>query len=318
MMKNKNNLFILIGPTAIGKTALSIELAKRMNGEIISADSMQIYKFMDIGSAKITKEEMEDIPHHLIDIVLPNEEFTVANFKDRSIELIKDINSRGKLPIVAGGTGLYINSLVYNLNFAQVAPNDELRERLELLGNEYGNEYLHQELQKIDFESAERISVNDRKRIIRAIEIFEVTGKPMSEYNKNFRIPIDDYNLVMIGLNMDRAELYNRINARVDIMIEEGLIDEVKGLLEMGYNKDLVSMKGIGYKEVVMYLEGAISLDKSVELIKQGTRNYAKRQLTWFRRDNRIKWVNVEEFSNLNDLSQYIIDYSKDKIIINK
>ncbi len=317
-MKNKNNLFILIGPTAIGKTALSIELAKRMNGEIISADSMQIYKFMDIGSAKITKEEMEDIPHHLIDIVLPNEEFTVANFKDRSIELIKDINSRGKLPIVAGGTGLYINSLVYNLNFAQVAPNDELRERLELLGNEYGNEYLHQELQKIDFESAERISVNDRKRIIRAIEIFEVTGKPMSEYNKNFRIPIDDYNLVMIGLNMDRAELYNRINARVDIMIEEGLIDEVKGLLEMGYNKDLVSMKGIGYKEVVMYLEGAISLDKSVELIKQGTRNYAKRQLTWFRRDNRIKWVNVEEFSNLNDLSQYIIDYSKDKIIINK
>lgn len=318
MMKNKDNLFILIGPTAIGKTALSIELAKRMNGEIISADSMQIYKFMDIGSAKITKDEMEDIPHHLIDIVLPNEEFTVANFKDRSIELIKDINSRGKLPIVAGGTGLYINSLVYNLNFAQVAPNDELRERLELLGNEYGNEYLHQELQKIDFESAERISVNDRKRIIRAIEIFEVTGKPMSEYNKNFRIPIDDYNLVMIGLNMDRAELYNRINARVDIMIKEGLIDEVKGLLEMGYNKELVSMKGIGYKEVVMYLEGAISLDKSVELIKQGTRNYAKRQLTWFRRDNRIKWVNVEEFSNLNDLSQYIIDYSKDKIIINK
>lgn len=317
-MKNKDNLFILIGPTAIGKTALSIELAKRMNGEIISADSMQIYKFMDIGSAKITKDEMEDIPHHLIDIVLPNEEFTVANFKDRSIELIKDINSRGKLPIVAGGTGLYINSLVYNLNFAQVAPNDELRERLELLGNEYGNEYLHQELQKIDFESAERISVNDRKRIIRAIEIFEVTGKPMSEYNKNFRIPIDDYNLVMIGLNMDRAELYNRINARVDIMIKEGLIDEVKGLLEMGYNKELVSMKGIGYKEVVMYLEGAISLDKSVELIKQGTRNYAKRQLTWFRRDNRIKWVNVEEFSNLNDLSQYIIDYSKDKIIINK
>ncbi|MCQ4921720.1 tRNA (adenosine(37)-N6)-dimethylallyltransferase MiaA [Tissierella carlieri] len=317
-MKNKDNLFILIGPTAIGKTALSIELAKKMNGEIISADSMQIYKYMDIGSAKITKEEMDDIPHHLIDIVLPNEDFTVANFKDSAIKLIRDINSKNKIPIVAGGTGLYINSLVYNLNFTQVAPNDEIRNKLESLGDKYGNEYLHQELQRIDVKSAEKISVNDRKRIIRAIEIFEMTGKPMSEYNENFRRPVEDYNLVMIGLNMDRKELYNRINLRVDIMIEEGLMEEVKKLLSMGYSKELVSMQGIGYKEIIMYLEGSISLDKSIEMIKQGTRNYAKRQLTWFRRDNRIKWVNVDEFFSLDNLTQYIIDYSKDKIIINK
>lgn len=317
-MKDKDNLFILIGPTAIGKTALSIELAKRMNGEIISADSMQIYKYMNIGSAKITKEEMEDIPHHLIDIVFPDEDFTVADYKDSAIKLIKNINSRGKLPIVAGGTGLYINSLVYNLNFTQVEPNEEIRAKLESLGDKYGNEYLHQELEKIDIESAKKISINDRKRIIRAIEIFKMTGKPMSEHNKNFRRPIEDYNLVMVGLNMDRKELYNRINLRVDIMIEEGLIEEVRNLLKMGYNKELVSMQGIGYKEIVMYLEGIISLEESVGLIKQGTRNYAKRQLTWFRRDNRIKWVNVDEFSNLNDLSQYIIDYSKNKIIINK
>ncbi len=317
-MKNKDNLFILIGPTAIGKTSLSIELAKRMNGEIISADSMQIYKYMNIGSAKVTKEEMENIPHHLIDIVLPNEDFTVANFKDNATNLIKDINDRGKLPIVAGGTGLYINSLVYNLNFTQVPPNYEIRNKLESLGDKYGNEYLHQELQKIDIESANKVSVNDRKRIIRAIEIFELTGKPMSVYNKNFRKPMEDYNLVMIGLNMDRKELYNRINLRVDLMIEEGLIEEVQTLLSMGYNKDLVSMQGIGYKEIIMYLEGTIALDESIELIKQGTRNYAKRQLTWFRRDNRIKWVNVDEISNLDDLSQYIIDYSKEKNIILK
>ncbi len=317
-MKDKDNLFILIGPTAIGKTALSVELAKRINGEIISADSMQIYKYMNIGSAKITKEEMENIPHHLIDIIFPNEDFTVADFKNNAVKLIKDINSRGKLPIVAGGTGLYINSLVYNLNFTQVAPNEEIRVKLESLGDKHGNEYLHQELEKIDIESAEKISVNDRKRIIRAIEIFEITGKPISEHNKNFRVPVEDYNLVMIGLNMDRKELYNRINLRVDIMIEEGLVEEVNNLLKMGYNKELVSMQGIAYKEIIMYLECNISLEKSIKLIKQGSRNYAKRQLTWFRRDNRIKWVNVDKFSNLDDLSQYIIDYSKDKIIINK
>lgn len=314
----KDNLFILIGPTAIGKTSLSIELAKRMDGEIISADSMQIYKYMDIGSAKVSKEEMQGIQHHLIDIILPDEEFTVSDYKDRAITLIKDINGRHKLPMVVGGTGLYINSLVYKLNFTEVPPHNETRTKLELLGEKHGNEYLHEMLEKIDIESAERISVNDRKRIIRAIEIFEITGKTMTEFNKDFRQPIEDYNLVMVGLNMDREKLYNRINYRVDIMVEEGLIEEVKKLLEMGYDRKLVSMQGIGYKEIIMYLEGNISLDESIEKIKQGSRNYAKRQLTWFRRDNRIKWIDVDKFNNLQDLSQYIIDYSKDRFIINR
>ncbi|MST99950.1 tRNA (adenosine(37)-N6)-dimethylallyltransferase MiaA [Tissierella pigra] len=314
----KDNLFILIGPTAIGKTSISIELAKKMNGEIISADSMQIYKYMNIGSAKVSKEEMQGIQHHLIDVIYPDQEFTVSDYKKNAEVLIKDINKNHKLPMVVGGTGLYINSLVYKLNFAEVPPNNETRTKLELLGERYGNKYLHEMLKNIDIESAERISINDRKRIIRAIEIFEITGKTMTEFNKNFREPIEKYNLVMIGLNMNREKLYNRINRRVDIMVEEGLIEEVKKLLEMGYKKELVSMQGIGYKEIVMYLEGEISLDESMEKIKQGSRNYAKRQLTWFRRDNRIKWIDIDEFNNLEDLSQCIIDYSKDKFIINK
>ena len=312
----KDNLFVLIGPTAIGKTALSIELAKKLNGEIISADSMQIYKHMDIGSAKITKAEMKEITHHLIDIVTPDQEFTVANFRDNAKTLIKDINSREKLPIIAGGTGLYVNSLVYDLKFTEVSPDENIRERLESLANKYGNEYLHQELEKIDAPSAEKISINDRKRIIRAIEIYEVTNKPMSQHNNNFRKPIEDFNLVMVGLNMDRADLYNRINQRVDVMISEGLIAEVEKLISMGYNKDLVSMQGIGYKEIIMYLEGNISLSKAIELIKQGTRNYAKRQLTWFKKDNRIKWFNIDNYLELNNLCQDIINYSRKQILI--
>lgn len=315
-MKDKKNLFILIGPTAIGKTALSIELAERMDGEIISADSMQIYKYMDIGSAKISKEEMKNIPHHLIDIVLPDEEFTVANFKDNATRLIKDINDRNKLPIIAGGTGLYINSLVFDLKFTEVSPNEEIRNELEYLANKHGNEYLHQELQKIDKKSADRISLNDRKRLIRAIEIYKVTKKPMSEHNENFRTPIKDYNLTMVGLNMDRAELYNRINQRVDIMIQQGLIEEVEKLLSMGYNKELVSMQGIGYKEIIMFLEGILSLEESIKLIKQGTRNYAKRQLTWFRRDTRIKWFNIDDFISIDKLSEEIISHTKEQIRI--
>lgn len=310
-MSTKDNLFILVGPTASGKTSVSIELAKKLNGEIISADSMQIYKHMDIGTAKVTPEEMEDIPHYLIDIVYPDEEFTVADYKENAEKFIADINSRKKLPIVVGGTGLYVNSLVYDLNFTQVPPNEEIRNRLESLADKYGNEYIHKMLEKIDNESYNKINVMDRKRIIRAIEIYEVTGKPMSEQNKNFRKPIDKYNLVMVGLNMDREKLYERINLRVDKMVEEGLVEEVSKLLEMGYNKDLVSMQGIGYKEIISYLEGELTLEESLELIKKGTRNYAKRQLTWFRRDKRIKWVNLDEFSSMDYLIEYIIDYSE-------
>lgn len=314
-MKNKENLLVLLGPTAIGKTDVSIDLAKEMNGEIISADSMQIYKYMDIGSAKVIKEEMQGIEHHLVDILNPDEEFTVANYKSRAKKLITEINDKNKTPIIAGGTGLYINSLVYDLNFTQVAPNEEFRSRLENIAEEKGNEFIHDELKKIDQESSEKISPNDQKRVIRALEIYEVTGKIMSEYNKDFRKPIEDYNLVMIGLNMDRAKLYERINLRVDIMIENGLVEEVKSILSMGYNKELVSMQGIGYKEIIMYLENEITLERSIELIKQKSRNYAKRQLTWFRRDDRIKWIDLDNYSQRELISKEIIEYTNERFI---
>jgi tRNA dimethylallyltransferase len=309
-MKNKENLFILIGPTAIGKTDLSIKLAQMMKGEIISADSMQIYKYMNIGSAKVTKEEMQGVPHHLIDNVYPDEDFTVANYKNHATTLISNINKKGKLPIIAGGTGLYINSIVYDLQFTEVPPSETIRNQLELLSNEE----LHKKLEKVDKISVNKLNVNDRKRVIRALEIYKSTGKTMSEYNKDFRSENQDYNLVMIGLNMDRKRLYDRINHRVDIMINSGLVDEVKGLLGMGYNKNLVSMQGIGYKEIIMYLEEEISLDESIELIKQKSRNYAKRQLTWFRRDERIKWMNLDDYSNLEQLSKDIIQYTNNKM----
>lgn len=311
----KDNLFILIGPTAIGKTSLSIDLAKRLNGEIISADSMQIYKHMDIGTAKVTKEEMENIPHYLVDIIPPDEGFTVSDYKSKATMHINDINKRGKLPIVVGGTGLYINSLVYDLNFAGVSPNEEIRQKYESLANEFGNEYLHKKLLEVDRASGERLDVNNVQRIIRALEIYEVTGKTMTEQYKDFRVPIQDYNLVMVCLNMDRATLYERINQRVDIMIEEGLIEEVKSILDMGYSKNLVSLKAIGYKEIIMYLDGFISLEDAINLIKKGSRNYAKRQLTWFRRDDRIKWIDIDSFHDPDEMSSYIETLVKSNLI---
>lgn len=308
-MNSRENLMVIVGPTAVGKTAISIKLAKILNGEIISADSMQIYKYMDIGTAKVTPEEMEGIPHYLIDVVYPDEEFTVADYKELAEKIISDINKKGKIPIVVGGTGLYVNSLVYDLNFTKVPPNEKIRKRLNELADKFGNEYIHNMLEKIDKESSKRIHVSDRKRIIRAIEIYEVTGIPMSEQNRDFRKQNDRYNLAMIGFNMDRDKLYERINMRVDKMIENGLIAEVANLLKMGYTKDLTSMQGIGYKEIIKYLEGELTLEESIELIKKGSRNYAKRQLTWFRRDSRIKWFNLDEYSNLDILVNQIVNY---------
>ena len=310
----KDKLFVLMGPTAIGKTDLSIDLAKKLNGEIISADSMQIYKLMNIGTAKVTPEEMEHIPHHLIDIIYPDEEYTVANYQRDARELITQINSRKKLAMIVGGTGLYINSIVYNLNFTKVPPDDGYRQELEELANKHGDIYLHDILTRVDLDSSKTISQNDRKRIIRALEVLKVTGKTMSDHNKNFRKEVDKYNLSMVCLNMDREKLYDRINKRVDIMIEEGLIDEVKNILNKGYSKELVSLKGIGYKEIIMSLEGEISLDEAIEKIKQASRNYAKRQLTWFRRDKRIFWIDKDDFDNIDDLSNYICKYVNNKL----
>lgn len=305
----KEKLFILMGPTAVGKTGLSIELAKSLNGEIISADSMQIYRYMDIGTAKVTIDEMSGIPHHLLSIVNPDDSFTVSNYKQMASKHITDINNKGKLPIVVGGTGLYINSLVYKLNFAQVAPDESIRDRLNSIVLDKGNDYLHKLLLNIDPESGARISINDTKRIIRAIEIYELTGKTMTEYNKDFRVFNENYDLIMICLNMDRSKLYDRINQRVDLMIEQGLISEVEEILKMGYDKDLVALQGIGYKEIIMYLEKQSSLDEAIDKIKQASRNYAKRQLTWFRRDNRIKWMDVDNYDDLSNLKKDIEKY---------
>lgn len=298
----KKNLVVLLGPTAIGKTELSIGLAQAVGGEIISADSMQIYRYMDIGSAKVTREEQAGVPHHMLDIVDPEEDFTVSDYK-REAELIIDrLNEEGKLPIVTGGTGLYINSLVYKLNFTRAEANQDLREELEKLAEDKGVEEVHSILEAVDPETASKLHPNDLKRVIRAIEIYRESGVKASDYNKNFRSELEDYNLTMLGLTMDRQKLYERINERVDLMMEAGLLEEIQDLIARGYTKDLVSMQGIGYKELINHLEGNMGLEESIELIKKKSRNYAKRQLTWFRRDERIQWFNKDDYSSQDQL----------------
>ncbi len=310
----KENLVILLGPTAIGKTDLSLSLAKKLKGEIISCDSMQIYKYMDIGSAKVSKDEQLQVTHHMVDIVYPEEEFTVADFKEQAKSIIRDLNAKGKLPIVTGGTGLYINSLVYELNFTRAEADYGLRKELEDLAADKGVGEVHKILESIDPPSAKKLHPNDLKRVIRAIEIYRQSGVTMSEYNKNFRTEVEDYNLSMIGLTMDRQKLYQRINKRVDKMMDDGLIEEVQFLLSKGYTKDLVSMQGIGYKELIDHLEGNMSLEETIDLIKKKSRNYAKRQLTWFRRDPRIKWFNKDAYDNEEDILNDIIDEIRAKL----
>lgn len=301
-----NNLIVITGPTGVGKTDLSICLADKVNGEIISADSRQIYRYMDIGTAKVEKEHIDKVKHHMIDIVDPNEEFSVADFKRMAIGIIDDINSRGKIPLLVGGTGLYINSIVYDIDFTNVASNPKIREHYESILLEKGKQALYDLLIEKDFESAKKLNVNDTKRIIRALEVYDVSKIPMSKQNKNFRKPSTKYNLIMYCLYMDRIKLYERINLRVDRMIKEGLIEEVEELIKMGYKRTLNSMQGIGYKEIADYLDGIITLDEAIELIKKRTRNYAKRQLTWFKRDERYKWIDVDEFTNSMTLCEWI------------
>ncbi len=301
-------LFILAGPTAVGKTDISIEEAKKIDGEIISADSMQIYRHMNIGSAKITKGEMQEIPHHLIDIVDPKENFNVSRYKNMAEKIIKDIYSRNKFPMLVGGTGLYINSLICNYGFTGAKVDVNYRNYLESLAKMKGKEHVHSLLKDIDAASYERLYPNDLKRVIRALEVYKLTGRTIGEFNRKdalYNIPYDIYYFV---LNMDRVKLYERINKRVDLMIKKGLIDEVKNLKSMGYTKDMQSMKGIGYKELIRYLEGDISLDEAVYLIKKGSRNYAKRQLTWFRKDERAIWINKDDFISDREIVNYIIN----------
>jgi tRNA dimethylallyltransferase len=307
------DLIIIAGPTAVGKTSISIKLANRLEGEIISADSMQIYKYMDIGSAKVTKEEMEGIPHHLIDIIDPKINYSAAQFKKDAETCINDITSRGRVPMLVGGTGLYINSLIYNYGFTEAVKDESYRRELEELALEKGKEYVHGLLKEVDPDSYNRLYPNDLKRVIRALEVHKLTGKTIGEFNNNENIFDIPYNLYYFVLTMDRSILYERINTRVDIMLEKGLVDEVIKLKKMGYTSNMQSMKGIGYKEILFYLEGSISFLEAVDMIKQGSRNYAKRQLTWFRKDNRVNWIDKESFENEDDIVGYILNYIQSK-----
>ncbi len=300
----KKPLIILTGPTAVGKTELSVKLAKALQGEIISADSIQVYKYMDIGSAKVTKEEMEGVKHYLIDELMPDEEFNIFYFKEKAKEYVNEIYKNNHIPIVAGGTGFYIQSLLYDIEFKNEESDDQIRNELYQLYEKQGAAYIHNILKEIDPESAVAIHENNVKRVIRAIEYYRLNGEKISTHNEREKQKNSPYNFKYYCLNMDRKLLYERINKRVDIMVKNGLVEEVKSLLNMGYSKNLVSMQGIGYKEIVLYLEGNITLEEAVEMIKQETRRFAKRQLTWFRREKEVTFINYEDF-----------DFDKEKVL---
>lgn len=290
----KSKVIVIAGPTASGKTALSIELAKKINGEIISCDSMQIYKEMDIGTAKVTKEEMQGIKHYLVDFVLPTERYTVSNFKKDSEKAIEEIIAKGKIPIVVGGTGLYVNSLIYGIEYMDMEFDAEYRDSLmEKTETAEGLEELYEMACEIDSVAMEKISPNDKKRIVRVLEIYKATGKNKTELEKLSREKGVKYDFRKFAINMDREKLYDRINRRVDIMIDQGLVDEVKNIYEK-YDEYPTAMQALGYKEVVEYLEEKLTYEEMVEKIKQETRRYAKRQLTWFRKNNDYIWLNSE------------------------
>ncbi|MCD2491042.1 tRNA (adenosine(37)-N6)-dimethylallyltransferase MiaA [Lacrimispora sp. NSJ-141] len=290
----KKPLLILTGPTAVGKTALSIRAAKAFGGEIISADSMQVYQYMDIGSAKVTKEEMAGIPHHLIDVLRPEESFHVVKFQKMAKDAIKEIYERGHLPILTGGTGFYIQALLYDIDFTENDADTGYRERLERLAEDKGAGYLHQMLRERDARAAEDIHENNIKRVIRALEFYEKTGKPISEHNQAEREKESPYQFAYVVLFRDRTELYKRIDLRVEKMMEDGLLDEVRHLKEMGYTRDMVSMQGLGYKELLAYLEGETTLSEAVRILKRDTRHFAKRQLTWFKRERQTDWISID------------------------
>ena len=291
----KQKLIVVAGPTASGKTRLAIDIAKSVNGEIVNADSMQIYKYMNIGSAKPTLEEQSEAKHHLIDFLDPDEEFSVADYTDLAHKVIAEIASRGKVPIMCGGTGLYINSVVNDITFGEIETDYKLREELNELAKQHSSQYLLDILKEFDPVSAQRLHPGNLRRIVRAIEFYRTTGIPISEHQEMTKQKESRYEPLMLCVKWDREVLYDRINKRVDIMMNDGLLDEVKQLMEMGYTKELNSMKGIGYKEIIDYFEGNMSLEDTVNLIKQSSRRYAKRQLTWFRRDKRIHWLDANE-----------------------
>ena len=298
MMKEqkKQPLLILTGPTAVGKTDLSIALAKKINGAVISADSMQVYRGMDIGSAKVTPEEMQGVKHYLIDVLDPEDEFHVVRFQEMAKAALKEIYANSQIPIIAGGTGFYIQALLYDIDFTEQEEDTALREHYAALAQEYGNEYLHEMLRRVDPVSAEIIHANNVKRTIRALEYFEKTGEPISRHNEQERAKESPYDFRYFVLTDERVHLYERIDRRVDMMLEAGLVDEVKRLRDQGCHKGMVSMQGLGYKEILSWLEGEISYEEAVYLLKRDTRHFAKRQLTWFRRERDVIWLNKPDY----------------------
>lgn len=292
----KQPLIIIAGPTAVGKTALSVALAKRIGGEIVSADSMQVYRGMDIGTAKVTKEETCGVPHHLIDVLDPKDPFNVMTFRSMVKDAVRGIASRGNVPVLVGGTGFYIQSVLYDVQFEEDASSEELRKELEQEAAVLGAEKMHERLRALDPDAAEAIHPNNIKRVIRALEYCLSTGRKISVHNREQRERTSPYSFLFYVLTMDRAALYQRIDLRVDQMMEQGLLGEVKRLRDEGVTSDMVSMQGLGYRQIFDYLEGIATLDEAVERIKRETRHFAKRQLTWFRREPDARWINVSEF----------------------
>lgn len=313
----KKPLIVLTGPTAVGKTELSIELAKKVNGSIISADSMQVYRHMDIGSAKIRSEEMQGIPHYLIDTFEPEEEFHVVKFQEYAKKYMEEIYTQGRIPIIAGGTGFYIQALLYDIDFTKEEEDTHYRQKLEQFAKEHGAHALHEKLKEVDEKSANEIHENNVKRVIRALEFHHLSGKKISEHNEKERQKESPYSFAYFVLNDERDRLYRRINQRVDIMMEQGLVDEVQKLRSMGYHKKMVSMQGLGYKEILEYLEGECTLEEAVYRIKRDTRHFAKRQLTWFRREREVIWVNKQKFEYDNDkILTYMMSELKSRQIL--
>ena len=309
-----NKIIVIVGPTAVGKTYVSVELAKKLNTEIISADSMQIYKGMNIGTAKITEEEKQGIIHHMIDIINPDEEYSVSEFKYDAEKIIDRLLSENRIPIIVGGSGLYVNSLIYDLDFGNTKSNKKLREYYTYYYKEHGEDALYDKLLKIDPVAAEKIHKNNIKRIIRALEVYDITGVKFSELNTDIRKKSNKYDCILIGLSMERKVLYERINQRVDEMLSNGLVDEVSSLIKKGYGKNLVSMRGIGYKEIIEYLEGNTDYEEAVNTLKQNTRRFAKRQYTWFLKDENVKWFSMDNPSEIDKTLDSIVEYISTRI----
>jgi tRNA dimethylallyltransferase len=309
-----NKIIVVVGPTAVGKTYVSIKLAKYFDTEVISADSMQVYRGMNIGTAKVTEDEKQGIVHHMIDIVNPDDNYSVSEFKNEAEKIIDGLLENGKTPIIVGGSGLYVNSLIYDLDFGNTKSDTSVRDYYYKFYEESGEDALYEKLLEVDPKSAEKIHKNNIKRVIRALEVHHITGKKFSDSSTDIRKYSSKYEPILVGLSIDRKILYDRINKRVDKMLSDGLLDEVKNLLGKGYGKDLVSMKAIGYKEIIDFLDGSIPLEEAVRTLKTNTRRFAKRQFTWFLRDNNVKWFTVSDFADIDSTVKEIYDFIKIKI----